>query len=273
LIAGDTASAINRIDDEITALKRAERTERDRITLLTKQAEREEREGIARRRAATIARVETKLAEADALADELQAGILKNDQLFRRIVRIREDCRPVFSLGDSHINASINNHEGAALSAPAIVLLLRHDLYRVGARPFAGGTSGAHVEPSWPGGLCPRLEWQLQPDRITPLSTALRNASAFAISLLRGKETISIDSPPDPQPTTPEQITTTPKAAPVQAAAEQPPSHSAPQSNGAQSESRLAVLLKAQSDLASDPAREAEYMAVVQQIAALTEGA
>ena len=42
----------------------------------------------------------------------------------------------------SHENALAVSPDGAALSGLAIKALLMHEIYRVGARPFVGGTPG-----------------------------------------------------------------------------------------------------------------------------------
>ena len=256
LLAGDAAGAITRIDDEIATLRRAEQTERDRITLLNKEAEHQEKLAIARRRAGMIDRVEKKLAAADALADELQAAIGQCDALLRKIVKARSELLPVMQLGDAHVNAAVLNPDGCALAPGAIVALLKFEIYRQGARPFVGGTPGAVVEPSYPGGQSPKLEWSLQPDRITPLAKTLRNASAFTVSLLRGESApIVLELPPEPEPSvTPEQ-------------------EQAPAPVSAQTDNKEAKLLARLNDLAADPTREAEYMQVERELAALTEGA
>jgi hypothetical protein len=260
LLGAAADKVIDRIDAELASLQKSAGRLNDRMRLLATAAEEEETEAIVRRRQAMIERVAKKLAEADALADELQANILKNVALLRRIVALREETQPVFSLGDAHVNASINNHEGAALTAGSVRALLSFEFYRTSVDPFLGGAPGERRLVSLPGSVCPGMELQLQPDKIMPFADALRQASVFAVDLLRGKQSsIVVEPQPAPQPPTPTQSSTTPPA-------------TSP-TNDAQSESRLAVLLKRQAELAADPAQEVEYMKVVNQIAELTAGA
>ena len=248
----DDGKTVDAYDLTIARLEKADGRAKERRTLLQAQVASEEREAVARRRAETIARVEKKLAEADAIAAELEADLINDDRKLRRIIQLREECMPVFALGDAHINASVGSPDGAVLTAPAIVTLLRYALYKIGARPYAGGVPGARVEVSWPGGLCPRIEWQLQQERIPSFGQAMRTASAFAVKLLRGEST---PTAPEPQATITE------------------PSPAVPSSNGGQSDSRMVALLKRQNELAADPAAsDAEYASVVQQIADLTAG-
>jgi hypothetical protein len=248
LLAGDDAPAIDRLDDELARLQRQASTERDRIKLLIAQAEEEERKAIAKRKAATIARVEKKLADADAMADELQAAVAKADEFLRKIVKARGELLPVL-MGDAHVNAAALSADGCALAPAAIVQLLKYEIYRTGARPISTGLAGIRSEISFPGGVSPRIEFQHQPERITPLATTLRRASAYAVALLRGENGVSapLDLPTE-QPA-------------------QPPAPPAPPT-----ETRHSLLLK-RLEVLSNPGKEAEYLSVVRELSELTEGA
>jgi hypothetical protein len=242
LVAGDPAGAIAKFDDELAALRHAVQTETDRIALLEEEARRAEGEAVARRRAGLISRFEKKLQAADAVAAELEASVAKSTELFHRVIALREEARAALPVSNSHIEAAASTMEGAAMSGSAIRALLCHEFYRVSARPLKGGIPGERTVPSLPGSVCPRIEWQLQPEKIQPLAAALRQASAFAVSLMKNEV--------DPQALVP--VAEAPVPAPAQPTT---------------AETKLAQLLKRQMELAADSSREAEYMALVDEIA------
>jgi hypothetical protein len=198
LLAGDSAISIGKLDAEITDLQRAAGTEVDRIRLLEVEAQREEAETVAKRRSALTERFAAKLAEADALADALQADLARVEKTFRQIIKLRETARAAWPIGDSHHNAVAETPEGAAMSGGAVAALLKYELYRIGARPFLGGHPGARGEVAFPGGACPDLRWQMAPEKIVPFGTALRNASRFAVDAMRGKLDPLVALPPAP---------------------------------------------------------------------------
>jgi hypothetical protein len=241
LVAGDPAAVIGKLDDELAALRKAAQVETDRIALLEEEARKAEVEAVVRRRAGLINRFEKKLQAADAVAVELEASIAKTTELFHKVIAMREEARVALPASNSHIDASAGAMEGAAMSGAAVRGLLCHEFYRVSARPLKGGIPGERTVPSLPGSVCPRIEWQLQPEKIQPLATALRQASQFAVSLMKNEV--------DPQALL---QTEAPAPAPSQPTT---------------AESKLSQLLKLQMQLAADPSREAEYMAVVDQIA------
>lgn len=61
-----------------------------------------------------------------------------------------------------------------------------HYLYKVGATLHLGGGTFDmdRMIPSFPGALCPRLEWQLLPDAIPSMSDVLREKSEYAAKVL-----------------------------------------------------------------------------------------
>ena len=250
LLAGDERG-LDAIEQELASLQKTAVRQADRIRLLEEQARQEEAAAVVKRRGDLVVRFEKKLQMADAKADELQATLAKAEQLFREIITLRTDARAAWPIGDSHANAAAGTAEGAALSGAAVKRLLSWHLYRIGARPFRGGTPGEIVEESFPGAACPRNEVRGRPLDITPFADALRAASKFAVDMMKGNLDPLAALPPDTS------------------------TADIPQSPGpvrSDQQERLAALLKEQARLAEDmtPAGEAAYQAVVAQIAALS---
>jgi hypothetical protein len=162
LLAGDNAAAIGKIDSEIEAQQRAAKTEADRVLLLEREAATEAVAAENRRREAATDAFAAKLREADAAGDELQAVLEKADELFRKIIRCREEARAGWPLASAHFNALAGATDGAALSAHAVHALVRHEIHRIGSRPFLGGSPGVVGEVSFPGGMPPNLTLQLK---------------------------------------------------------------------------------------------------------------
>jgi hypothetical protein len=254
LLAGDERG-LDAIEGELAGLQKAAVREADRIRLLEEQARQEEAAAIVKRRGDLVVRFEKKLAESDREADELQNLLAQAEKKFRRIIELRTDARAAWPIADSHANAAAGTAEGAALSGGAVAKLLQYEFYRVGARPFLGGRPGEIAEQNFPGAVCPRNEWRGMPDKIMPFADALRQASKFAVDMMRGKldplaalppaangQTIHTDEAPSPGPVRSEQ------------------------------QERLAALLKEQARLAEDssPQGEAAYQQVVAEIAALS---
>ena len=77
-----------------------------------------------------------------------------------------------------------------------------HEIYRVGARPFVGGTAGELKAPDLPGGQCPDHRLLGQPHLIEPFGARMRKASQAAIDVMRGKipEAGTLPSVPDTPP-------------------------------------------------------------------------
>jgi hypothetical protein len=198
------------------------------------------------------------LADADKVADELQATIEKADALFRKIITLREDARVSWWGTTSHENALSVSPDGAALSGIAVKALVMHEVFRCGARPFVGGQVGEIKQPDFPGGQCPRHEWLGQPDKIEPFGARMRRASAAAVDIMKAK----IPGGAVPSTTSPD----TPSAPPL--SGNGPP----PAASGNGDQPTLAALLKEQARLAEDMSEEGErkYAEVVKQIAALS---
>jgi hypothetical protein len=172
------------VDSELATVQTAADRQAARIRLLEAAVEEERKAAAAAQRAALIARFTKTLAEADTLADAVQADVAQIEKKFRRIVSLREEARLMWPPADSHANASAGAAEGAALSGPAVKALLSWELYRISPRPPLGGRPGEKTEIGFPGAVCPRLEWTMQPEKITPFATALRTASRFAVDMV-----------------------------------------------------------------------------------------
>ncbi len=253
-ILDEDDAAARKLDGELDEAQRDARIAGERIRLLEAEAQREEADAVLKRRKDHVARFIKKLSDADQVADELQACVEQEDKLDRRLIQLREDARVAWWGSTPHENALGVSPDGAALSGIAIKALLMHELYRVGARPFVGGTAGELKAPDLPGGQCPDHRLLGQPHLIEPFGARMRKASQAAIDVMRGKipEAGTLPSVPDTPPPsgngeTPDPARTTDPAT-------------------------LAALLKRQAQLAEDmtPEGEAKYQAVVAEIAALS---
>ena len=152
LLAGDERE-LDRDEVELASLQKASVRQADRIRLLEQQAKaRRSRRVVLQRRKEHVARFTKKLAEADKVADELQATVEQEDKLYRRLIQLREDARVAWWGSNSHENALAVSPDGAALSGLAVKALLMHEIYRCGARPFVGGTAGEIKQVDLPGG-------------------------------------------------------------------------------------------------------------------------
>jgi hypothetical protein len=250
-ILDEDDGAARKLDAKLEELQRDARIAAERVRLLEEEAQREEADAVVKRRADLVVRFERKLAQADAEAVELQELIAQAEKKFRKIITLRTDARAAWPIGDSHANAAAGTSEGAALSGAAVARLLQFEFNRVGARPFLGGRPGEIAEQNFPGAVCPRNEWRGIPDKITPFADALRQASRFAVDMMKGKL--------DP-------LTAVP---PVTATTDEPTASGPVRS---EQQERIAELLKQQAILAADmsPEGEVKYQAVVAEIAALS---
>jgi hypothetical protein len=242
LLADDDPTAA-RLHAELETLRGLARGHADKVALLEAEAQREEADAVVKRRADLIVRFEKKLAQADAEAVELQELIAQAEKKFRKIITLRTDARAAWPLGDSHANAVAGASEGAALSGGAVARLLQFEFYRIGARPYLGGHAGAVKEQDWPGAG--------MPERIMPFADALRQASRFAVDMMRGKL--------DPLTAAPAAVSTIDEPA-------------SPGPVRSEQQERLAELLREQARLAAaemTEANEAAYQQTVKEIAAL----
>jgi hypothetical protein len=264
LLADDDAKAA-KLDAELEAQRRLLRGHRDKIKLLEVEAEHEAAERRVREHEGLVQRFAKKLADADALAAELQADVALVEKKFRRIIALREEARAGFAVRTPHAAAAAGAPEGCALAGAAVKTLLMHELYRIGARPFLGGYLGAKREPDFPGGLSPTTDLALQPEKIEPFAEALKRGSQFAVELLRAEFALPPDTPLPPAPVTTTNGHSAVEPVPAEEAAATPSATAEVPMN------RLAELLARQAALASDisPEGEREYQKIVQQISAL----
>jgi hypothetical protein len=256
-ILDEDDAAARKLDVQLEEAQRDARIAGERIRLLEQEALREEADAVLKRRKEHVARFTKKLSDADQVADELQACVEKSDALFRKLITLREDARVAWWGSNSHENALAVSPDGAALSGIAIKALLMHEIYRVGARPFVGGTPGEIKAPDLPGGLCPDHRLLGQPHLIEPFGTRMRKASQAAIDVMRGKI-------PGVESGTPIDVPDTP---PTPAASG---NGASPSGNGDQP--TLAAILKQQEILSGDFSEEGErkYAEVVKRIAELS---
>jgi chromosome segregation ATPase len=119
--------ALDTIEAEITVLRRQHERQAARVKLFEKQVEQEQAEATLKRRKDHVERFQKKLADADKVADELQATIEKADALFRKVITLREDARVSWWGTSAHENALSVSPDGAALSGIAVKALLMHE--------------------------------------------------------------------------------------------------------------------------------------------------
>jgi hypothetical protein len=255
---------------EIERLQRLARGHRDKIKLLTAEAEREAVERRVKEKSALISRIERKLAERDQAGAELSDLVTKADGAFRRLIDIGTEIRTCWPLPDHDAVA-------AMLTPNTIVDALTHELWRIGARPMLLGgmkempQAGVH----FPGGKPERLELGGLPGRIRPLTDKLATASQFASSVMReGRSSAGV-------------VNGAPAAAaPVIGAPDMPvttPAAAAPQPNGnpldaagagfrerTPSEAQLGALLAEMAAAAEDvsPEGERRYVELQEQVVA-----
>jgi hypothetical protein len=235
LLAGESATNISKIDVELEDLRRTRQVEADRAELLDTQLKREANE---RRLAAVIEKI--KVVEADfALRDDAAKraadGIKQLDAAFRDLFLISRRLREAWNWRNADIGAVM-------IGEMNIMQAIEFALYKIGGRSVAtGGMAPAQDGPSLPGAKCPRLELMDQRDKIEPLETTMARASACASDLMRGGTTTG-------------------------------------GSDGLQRGSSgrtLPALLSRMNELASgdvnDPANEAEYNAIVSELAQIDQ--
>jgi hypothetical protein len=247
LLAGADTAEIAKIDAEIAILQHAERTERDRIELLEKAVADEKQANVAKQQAAHIARFAKLHAARIVCAGKVQESakdLLKNT---RELIELSERARTGFAVHSANARTAADSIDGAAMSAGAIMQLLANELFRISSVPFLGGHAGERGSPSLPGSKCPKLEWQLTPEKVMPFVERIKLASKYAIDTLK------------------KEIRAPGKSAQVPAAM-----------NGAEprprtdAEARLAALLAQQAEAANDitPAGEAAYKKIAAEVVA-----
>jgi hypothetical protein len=77
---------------------------------------------------------------------------------------------------------------GPALTNAELIQLVGAELYRQGATvPITGRPVAERLTPTLPGPKCPDYMLLAQPEKITPLSTAIEQANALARNIMEGK--------------------------------------------------------------------------------------
>jgi hypothetical protein len=236
LLADDDRIAV-KLASQIDDLRSLARGHEDKIKLLENEAARELAERQVKEQAALIGRIEKKIAERDRAGADATAAIKALDDAFRRLIDVGRDIRAGWPLAPS-------DGISCVLTPGSIVRLLENELFRLGSRPqFLGGQDKAGAGLHLPGAKSPTLEFINQPDKVTPLTEVLAQASRYLSGIMRtGKATA-------------------PAATNGGAQVEQRPRTDA--------ETRFAALHKRQAELAEKPDADAEYAAVVKEIAAL----
>jgi hypothetical protein len=179
--------AVDAIDADLDKLEKIARRHADRARLLEAEAQREEAERTAARRRDVIPRVEKKLRESEGVAAELQEAIARTERAFRRLIDLRTAAAAALSFDANQLATCL-------VSVASVRLLVQHEIFRVGCRPFVGGQEFELVAPSLPGGRAP--DPLRQPDQVTPLVEALRQATEHAISLMRGNLVAAVEAEP-----------------------------------------------------------------------------
>jgi hypothetical protein len=185
LLAGADAAAVAKIDAEIAVLQHAERTERDRIELLEKAVADEKQANVAKQQAAHIAHFAKLQAARVVCAGKVQESakdFLKNT---RELIELSERARTGFAVHSASARGAADSIDGAAMSAGAIMQLLANELFRISSVPFLGGHAGERGSPSLPGSKCPKLEWQLTPEKVMPFADRMKIAADYAVATLK----------------------------------------------------------------------------------------
>jgi hypothetical protein len=216
--------------------------EEERIAILNEQIHQEHVAEALERKGKQIDKLARKLEKTNNIAKELESTIAKAVELFDKLCHERGSLVPMFQAGDHEVAAAINNHEGAVLTPSSISALLSFELYRQFARPTVPGISKSD-EVSFPlKAINPNLGGT--PQTIKPFSAAIAQASEYTVSLLKTGRAPSIMTE-------------------AQASSDGPPRTAA--------QLHLAELLAKMAAAAQDPAREAEYMLIVQQVAVVQD--
>ena len=157
----------------------------DKAKLLEGEAEQERKAAILRSHQALVGRFEKTLEGSDA---DLTVAADLIAQAWKKIttgIEKREKARMAFSVRSPHARAAAEAIDGCAMAGHAVTTLLAFEFWRLSARPPLGGAPGARPLPALPGALCPRIDLQLTPEKITPFAEKIRAASAFAVKTLR----------------------------------------------------------------------------------------
>jgi hypothetical protein len=236
---------------EIQELQQLADGHRDKVALLKQAAAEEERARRAKEQAALVGRIEAKLELRDKAMDEVAAAVKQLTVASDKAIKLGREIVAAWSWQPHDLSVAL-------LTPPSVLTAISHESYRVSYHPrrFGGMDTDPLAGHMLPGSRCPRLEWMENPARTRPMVDVVRDASEFARQFLRTGKGSATAGTVQHQPIADD------APAPTNGG-------EAPQRTDA--EVRLAFLLKKQSELAEDPAREAEYHDVVAAIARAQE--
>jgi hypothetical protein len=167
---------------EIENLRRLADGHRDKIKLLQDAARVEEEERRVKEKTGLIERIEKKLAARDSAGKELADAVAAADRAFRKLIDVGLEVTAAWNWPPSEVPACLLSHG-------AIAAALTHEMYRIGGRPMLGGgqVEAPHAGIHFPGAKPPRHELVHLREKIVPLTTVLKEATAHASNILRGK--------------------------------------------------------------------------------------
>jgi hypothetical protein len=173
--------AVAEIDREIAALRKRAGLFAERIRGLQTQVDRLEAEQRAREHQQLIERIEKRLAERDAAGAELAKCVLAAEKAFRRLLDLNDQISASWPF------TALDRITGVLVDRAA-VSALQHEIFRIGHQSFIGGNSAIVYRPSFPGGKSPDHRLLGLPEAVKPLTDVLREASAFAASIMEGRQ-------------------------------------------------------------------------------------
>lgn len=196
-LLADNDGLAARLGANIEEQRRLADVHRDKIKLLESQAEQEQRERQVRERIGLIERIEAKFAERDKAGAELVEALKAANKAAIAMVDIGRDVAAAWGWA-THDMAPMLIGPGPIATA------IEHELFRLTAKPFLGGGQTEAKNAGWkfPGSRSPRLEWTGIPNRVTPLTDVLAQASALASRIMRAGKSTSDVEPAAPQPAT-----------------------------------------------------------------------
>ena len=161
MLDSDDPGPVIELDQEIAKLERVAKVQQDRIEALKREAEKEEGLARAKRRGELIGRVKAKIAEADAVGAEAQAVADQLVKLFKRECEMRIALAAMWPWSPNDSGAIGLN--GIAVRERLHVVPVQN---RRGHLISAAALDWIRMIPSFPGGISPRLEDRLQPEKI-----------------------------------------------------------------------------------------------------------
>jgi hypothetical protein len=186
LLRDDNAAAIA-FGVEAANVKLSIAAHADKIELLKALVAKDEQERRTKERADLIERVGKML-------DERMATVAKIESAIGNLVR---GWRQLIEQSDRAYSAYPNGPPptGFALTNGELIQLLGAELFRQGATtPVTGRPQLERLPPTLPGPKCPDYMMLNQPEKITPLHTAIEQANAHARNVMESKAGVSSDA-------------------------------------------------------------------------------